>query len=219
MLLEKNLWNPSKKSLKPSQNDHCLCGKKPLRKYIDHHVFLNVYHGRRSEIDYHRAPLSTRSNIKTNTPTGTLGIDHTRSTIGSKLDLESPKFPTHCGLCATLSDHASCDENSETFWTFVKTNKNALFMTHTLSNMENKVLKLENQYRLSINKQYFQTYHTISPLKRHGSCSFSSLAWLPKSETLLPLCTYVYGEICLITQNPEGMFLNHFFCKKTITKR
>ena len=57
-------------------------------------------------------------------------------------------------------------------------------MTHTLSNMENKVLKLENQYRLSINKQYFQTYHTISPLKRRGSCSFSSVAWLPKSETL-----------------------------------
>ena len=75
----------------------------------------------------------------------------------------------------------------ETYWTCVKTNKNAINMTHTLSNMENKVLKLENQYRLSINKQYFQTYHTISPLKRHGSCSFSSVAWLPKSETLLRL--------------------------------
>ena len=59
LLLEKIFEVPQKKSLKPSQNDHCLCGKKPLRKYIDHHVFLTVYRGRWSEIDYHRTPLST----------------------------------------------------------------------------------------------------------------------------------------------------------------
>ena len=86
-------------------------------------------------------------------------------------------------------------------------------MTHTLSNMENKVLKLENQYRLSINKQYFQTYHTISPLKRHGSCSFSSVAWLPKSETLLRLIR-LWGDMPNHTKPGRNVSQPFFFAKK-----